>query len=45
MGDIGLIIILDLYFLLVEIMGSLVVQASEWEGGRVGKAEEEEENG
>lgn len=42
MGDTGLVIILDLCFLLVEI----IMQDQEWEGDGIGKAEEEEgENG
>lgn len=45
MGYIGFVIILDLCFRLAEIMGSLMMQDSDWEGGGIGKAEEEEENG
>lgn len=41
-GDIGLVIILALCFLLVEIMGTLMRRGSEWEGDGIGKAEEEE---
>lgn len=44
MGDIGLVIIQDLCFVLVEIMGSLMMQDSELESDGIGKAEEEEEN-